>query len=319
MSETPAIVAASAAVILPTEFAQVDETGHSVNNKFFVHAHVADAGSGQGVLSDYLNEIYTGKPISVSIPALPKSPAFSRLQDASLVKDATVEIAEELRLGMEKVQANPGVVFGFRLRLDDDSHAFGIIKADIEADRRFYMDLTESSQWTIGEVEDLLPAPRAHYAKYVIAPEPRGTGLVGVHDTQSQKSTAAAYLLKAIGATMPRTEGTKAMVARAAEDAGYSPRQIEQVLSDLSEDTPTVELVEQQFPEIEPPARERLRGTDERPMPVVRAEESLITTISTKSPTFVLKVDASVTVAVERNVITVTLPANHDEIKYRYS
>lgn len=318
MSEAPAIVAAAAALILPTDFSQVDQDGQPVNDKFFLHSHVAEVAAGENALSSYLDEIYTGTSVSVAATELPKSAAFARLQDASLVKEATREIAEELRLGMEQVNANPGVVFGFLLSLEDDSHAFGMIKADIEDDRRFYMDLTQSSQWTIGQVDDLLPAPRAHYAKFVIAPQPRGTSVVGIRDTQAQKSTAAAYLLRALGVTMPRREGTKAIVAREAVEAGYTPREVERVLTDMHEDTPTTELIESEFPNIEPPVRERLRGTEERPMPVVLADESLITTWATRHPKFELKVDASVEVSIDNNVVTVTLPTDHDEIKPRF-
>lgn len=318
MSQTPVIAAAAAALILPTDFSQIDQHGQRVNDKFFLHPHVAVAGPGESALSSYLDEIYTGNSVSVATPELPRNPAFARLKDASMVRDATREIAGELRLGMENVNANPGVVFGFLLRLGEDSCAYGLIKADIEDDRRFYMDLSESSQWTIGQVDDLLPAPRAHYAKFAIAPQPRGTGIVGIRDTQSQKRAAAAYLLKAIGVTMPRSEGTKAMVAREAADAGYRPHKIEQVLAEMTEDVATIELVEREFPDIEPPARERLRGTEERPMPVVRAEESLITTWATSHPKFELKVDASVNVEINENIVTVTLPTDHDEIKPKF-
>lgn len=319
MPEAPKIIAAAAALILPNRFSQDNQHGQPhAEDKYFVHPHVAKVGSEESALSSYLYEIYTGNSASVATTQLPKSPAFTRLQHENLVQDATREIAEELRLCMEKVRANAGVVFGFLLRLSNETRAFGLIKADIEDDRRFYMDLTKSSQWTIGQVDDLLPAPRAHYAKYVIAPQPRGSGTVGIRDTQAQRSAAAAYLLKAIGATMPRNEGTKATVAREAADAGYRPPEIRRVLSDLAEDTPTVELIEKEFPEIEPAALARLQGTQERPMPIVRAEEPLITTWSTRHPSFELKVDASVNVTIDKNVVTVTLPANHDEIKPKY-
>lgn len=66
--------------------------------------------------------------------------------------DATRELAETMCLVMQRTTANPGIVFGFRLSQGDRGAAYGVIKADLEADERFYMELSSQDSLPAGAV-----------------------------------------------------------------------------------------------------------------------------------------------------------------------
>lgn len=317
MPNAPEIVTAAAAAILEPAFDQVDEDGKPIDTKYYVHSHVATASSNEPALIRYLEDIYTTGTTSVEISKAPKSSAYQSLETSADITQETRKIADEICSRMQKTNARAGIVFGFRLRLDDGGHAFGIIKADIEDNRRFFLKLGDT-QWTLNEVNELLPSPRDKYAKYAISPQPLGSGVVGIRDTQAQRDSAAAYFLSALGATMPRTEDTKLVVAQSALRAGHEASEIRRELSNIREDVAPKHFIQSRLTKIDDDAIEQLEGTDERPMPAIRAHEPLVTEWHTSKPYFSLRADASVEVTVEGRTITATLPEEHDEVNEKF-
>lgn len=318
MAATPTIVAAAAAAVLSTKYLPDDERDSYEGQRFFVHPHIATVGPREPALTTYLEDIYgTQTRSAVDVPA-PSSSSFQALGTKTRVVEATSEIAEALRQSMESKSANPGIVFGFLLRLEGGEGAHGIVKADLENAERFFMDMTSEREWSIASVRDILPPPQTKYAKYAIAPRPKGPGAAGIRDTQADPDSAAEYFLSAIGLVVPRRKGTKAAIARAAKQAGYGDAHIRSELDAVKQDSPVEDIVSSSFPDISEAARERLKGSAERPMNTVFGDESFLTTWSTRQPTFRLTVDTSVTVEIQGHRITVTLPDDHDEIDRKY-
>lgn len=317
MSNVPELVTAAAAAVLLTEFGQVDEHGQPIDTKYYVHPHIVSIASDEPALIRYLEDIYSSGAASVEMSETPRSSAFRSLKSTPDVPAETRKIADELCARMQSTSARAGIVFGFRLKLRDGSDAFGVIKADIEDSQRFHLKLGQD-QWTIDEVNELLPSPRDKYAKFVISPQPQGAGAAGIRDRQAQNNSAAAYFLGALGATMPKTEGTKLAVAQSALRAGHEPDVIREALSSLEEDIAPREFIEHQLSNIEDRDIDALEGTEEQPMPVIRASEPLVTEWYLREPYFSLKADASVDVKVEGDTITVTLPEGHSEIVERF-
>lgn len=314
----PSILAAAAAAVLSTKYLDDDERDRYEGQRFFVHPHVATVGPDEPALTSYLKDIYNPNTrVAIDVPA-PTSPSFKALTTKSSVAGATAGIAEALRSSMEAKSANPGIVFGFLLQLDGGTKAHGVVKADLEDAERFFMEMTSETAWTIASVRDILPPPQTKFAKYAISPRPKAPGAAGIRDTQADPNSAAGYFLSAIGLVVPRRTGTKAAVAQAAKQAGYSDQHIRSELDGLKEDAPVDDVVSKLFPDIADAARERLTGSPERPMNTVIGDESFLTTWSTRDPTFRLTVDASVNVEIQGRRITVTLPEGHDEIDRKY-
>lgn len=317
MSNVPKIVTAAAAAILLTDFDQVDEQGEPIDTKYHVHPHVAIARLNEPALLRYLEDIYSSGSTSIEMAQEPASAAFRSLEASTDVTTETRQIADDLCARMQSTNARAGIVFGFRLKLNDGTSAFGIIKADIEDNRRFHLNL-DRPQWTIESVSEVLTLPSDKYAKFAISPQPLGSGVVGIRDRQAQSDSAAAYFLSALGVAMPKTEGTKLAVAQTALRAGRSHDEIRVALSDLEEDVAPREFVESWIPDIDDSEIEKLEGPEERPMPAIRASEPLVTEWHTTEPYFSLRADASVTVAIEGNRITATLPDDHGDISERF-
>ena len=318
MSAVPDIVAAAAAAILTTKYLPDEQKDDFPDQRYFVHNHIAPIGENEPALIRYLEDIYdpnTRLSIAVSTPS---SSDFHGLREAAQVVEATRRIAEQLRRNMESKNANPGILFGFLLAIEDEMPAYGVVKADLEDHERYFLDMTSSSQWTIESVTDILPPPQAKYAKFAISPRPRATGQIGIRDTQADPDTAANYFLSAIGVEIPRTSGTKLAVAQAAKRSGYDNQTIRHNLGNVVVDTPLERVMEDSFPDVSDQDRKRLEGPPERPMTIVLADDPFLTTWYTRETTFKLTVDENVEVDINGRVVTVTLPEDHEPIDLRY-
>lgn len=315
-SEPKVIIKAAAAAAIVTTARLSDELRAKVDagHKFAVHPHVAAVRQNDALLNGYLRTIYARRlSLGASYPA--EGP-FRRLTSAATASDATRELAQRLAVEMSKKNANPGILFGFTLELEGSAVAHGVVKADLDDEQRFHFQTLADGQWSLDAVRYMLPPPRTDYAKFAIAPQPGGDAAVGVHDV-SDSASAADYFLKAISLTVPRVRGTKAAVAQAALDAGYSQTLVRKHLKELKDDTAVDELVSRAFPDIPDKRRESLKGSATRPMTSVRANDSYISVYRTRSPRFELLVDESVEVKVEGRVVTATLPEDSDPIEYR--
>ncbi len=281
--------------------------------KFVVHPHVASVSGQDTLLNGYLRTIYgRGKSLGAAYPA----GGFTQLATGSTVEDATRELAIALAMQMSKRRANPGILFGFLLDLGSGDNAHGVIKADLDDEQRFHFELTGGDTWSIDEVRELLPPPRAEYAKFAISPQPGGDAEIGVHDV-TDAASAADYFLGALGLTVARTRGTQALIAQAALTAGYPPNVVRSAFRDLREDRPVEQFVAEVFPEIPEKRRRSLAGSSTRPMPSVLAGDPYISVYWTRSPYFRLEADGSVNVEISGRVVTVTLPENSDPIEFR--
>lgn len=194
--------------------------------------------------------------------------------------------------------------------------AHGVIKADLDDEQRFHFQSAGDNTWSIDTVRELLPPPRASYAKFAIAPQPVGDAAVGIHDV-TNSSSAADYFLGVLGLTVPRERGTQSLVAQAAVDAGYSPDEVRSALSEMDQDRRLDELVNDKFPDIPEAKRQKLRGSPNRPMPMVLANDPCIWIYKTRNPHFKLEIDKSVDISINGRVITVTLPEDSDDLEYR--
>lgn len=322
MPGTPTVVAAAAAAILTTRHLG-DEARHEVGDqRYFVHSHIATLENDEPALLTYLEDIYGSDrraPTEVGAPRGPNGDAFRRLADSTSVVSATAEIAALLQDAMESKSATPGILFGFSLLLDDDREAFGVIKADLEDDRRFFMEVGSSGTWSLGQVQDILPPPRTKYAKYAISPRPRMPGAVGIRDTQADPDSAADYFLHAVGLVVPRRKGTKRAVAHTAKRSGYADSYIRDQLAQVEVDTPLDAVIDRSFAEIPDSLRKGLRGTSERPMDTVVAQDPYFRKYFTRNPRFELIVDESVDVTIEGRTITVVLPPEADIVDNSYT
>ena len=321
MSNTPTVAAAAAAAILTTKHITEEQRAELGGQRYFVHQHIARLSNDEPALTSYLDDIYSldrKAPINVAAPQGINGEAFRRLADSTTVVAVTAEIAKSLQVAMEPKSAKPGILFGFALELENNQTGYGVIKADLEDDRRFFLDVDSDNTWALSQVEDILPPPQTKYAKYAISPRPRFVGEVGIRDTQADPDSAADYFLQAVGLVVPRRSGTKRAVARAAKSAGYEDSYIREVLSEIKIDTPTTDVLVPSFPDIPDNSRERLRGTVERPMDTIVANDPYFRKYSTRNPRFELIVDESVNVTVEGRTITVELPADADIVDHTY-
>ena len=321
MSGVPTVIAAAAAAILTTKHLTDEQRSRLEDQRYFVHPHIARLSSDDRALISYLEDIYSWErkaPIDASTPQGLNGEVFKRLADPVNVAAATAEIADCLQAAMEPKAAKPGILFGFALELDDDQNGYGFIKADLEDDQRFFLKIGSNNTWSLSQVQDILPPPQTKFAKYAISPRPRQPGAVGIRDTQAEPDSAADYFLEAVGLVVPRRSGTKRAVAHAAKRSGYEDRYIREVLSDIKTDTPTTDVIEQSFVDIPGDRRERLRGTTERPMDIVVANDPYYRKYYTNNPRFELIVDESINVRIEGRTIIVELPATADIVDHKY-
>jgi hypothetical protein len=263
-----------------------------------------------------MEDIYDDSRRESLAVARPTGVEFCALKDTSDIVEATRTVAERLRQTMEPKSAKPGIVFAFTLTVGRRS-GFGIIKADLEDERRFYLNVV-GAEWNIAAVQDILPPPQTKYAKYAIVPRPRGVGDAGVRDNQADTDSAADYFLETIGVQVPRAVGTKSVVAQAALRANYSPDYIETQLGALARDEALEQLVGRDFPDISDQDLKRIEGTPQRPLQTVRAGERLWKKYATVEPHFELEVDETVSVVIEGSKITITLPQGVGPIIPRY-
>lgn len=272
--------------------------------KFVVHPHVSDVASDDALLLGYLRSIYSSrKPLETAYPAATR---FPELAVVAKVPPATRAIASDLAASMGKKNANPGIVFGFSIEVDG-VEAHGIIKADLDDEQRFHFVSSAANTWTLSAVKDILPPPKTDWAKFVIAPQPRGTGAAGVKDL-TDTSAAADYFLEAVELVVPRASGTQAVVAQAALEAGYSHEQVQRVFSEMAASAPVEKVINDHFPDIPERRRPKLVGTASRPMTAVLKDDPYLRVYKTTSPRFELVVDQDVQVKIEGRTITVTLP-----------
>ena len=321
MSRVPTVIAAAAAAILTTKHLTDEHRAGLGDQRYFVHPHIARLSNDERALISYLEDIYSADrkaPIDAAIPQGPNGEAFKRLNDPAKVAAVTAEIAERLQSAMESKAAKPGILFGFALELDGDQKGYGIIKADLEDDQRFFLEIGRNNTWSLSQVQDILPPPQTKFAKYAISPRPRQPGAVGIRDTQAEPDSAADYFLHAAGLVVPRRSGTKRAVAHAAKRSGYDDRYIREILSDIKTDTPITEVIERSFGDIPDIRRERLRGSVERPMNTVVANDPYYRKYYTRNPRFELIVDESINVTIEGRTITVELPGSADIVDHTY-
>lgn len=292
---------------LPANVAEKVDT----SQKFVVHPHVIHVPNDSALLSGYLQTIYsrTGHVGT----ALPASSSFTALGKKGKVEAATRRVAAAMTTSMEKKSANPGILFGFLIELEDGSRAHGLIKADLDDELRFHYQTEPGGAWTLAEVSEMLPPPRSNWSKFAIAPQPNGTGAAGIRDI-TDSTSAADYFLQAVELVVPRTTGTQAVVAQAALASGYSHAEVRKELKSLRADTPVADVVSTKFPKIPERRAAALKGTAARPMTVVMKDDPYLRVFSTKRPFFELVVDDSVEVTVEGKTVTVTLPADSDPI-----
>jgi hypothetical protein len=126
------------------------------SKKFVVHPYTAPVERDNPLLMGYLRSIYQGQqPVPTPYPA---AAAFSQLTTAADVARATPSLAASLAESMSRKNANPGILFGFLLDLDDGTHAHGVIKADLDDEQRFHFVTEEDGAWTLSAVQDILPS-----------------------------------------------------------------------------------------------------------------------------------------------------------------
>ena len=321
MSGIPRVTAAAAAAILTTRHRADEERQEHGDQRFLVHRHIERLSAKDPVLTSYLAEIYSlDRKASIDAPTPQGSngTAFTQLADPINVAAAIAEIAKNLQDTMESKSAKPGIVFGFTLELTNHQYGYGVIKADLEDDKRFFLNVGSDATWSLSQVQDILPPPQQKFAKYAISPRPRQPGAVGIRDKQADPDSAADYFLQALGLVVPRRSGTKLALAHAAMRSGYDDKIIHESLSRIRTDTPVTTVIERYFPDIPDNRRERLRGSAERPMVNIVADDPYRRKYYTNSPRFQLVADESVSVTVEGRTITVELPADADTIRRTY-
>ena len=322
MTKTPMVGSAAAAAILTTRNLSDEERQGLNDQRYYVHSHVEVLSPDEPALLNYLGDIYNvdrKPPIDAPAPRGTRGALFRQLSTTTNIAETVADIANNLQQAMESKAANPGVLFGFSLILDGGFRGYGVIKADLEDDKRFFLDANrKDNTWSLNQVEDILPPPQTKYAKYAISPRPLLAGVVGIRDSQAGKSLAASYFLQAIGLQVPRQSGTQRVVATLARRSGYEDQYIEDVWSAVNEDIPTDELIRDHFSAISDADREKLVETPERPMPTVYADDTYCRKFFTRHPRFELVVDRSVSVDVQGNIITIELPADADRIEDRY-
>lgn len=302
--------AAAAAIVtsanLPPDLADKVDT----SKKFVVHPHVSAVSTNDALLLGYLRSIYsTRQPLETTYP---DAAAFRTLKAPESVEQSTRALAERLVDTMGKKNANPGILFGF-LIVVDGKEAHGVIKADLDDEQRFHFETSASNTWMLSAVRDILPPPKTDYAKFVIAPQPTGTGVAGVRDI-TDTTAAADYFLEAVELVVPRTSGTQAVVAQAALDAGYTHAQVRSAFKELAESTPVETVIKELLPKIPEKRQARLVGTAARPMKEVLKNDAYLRVYRTRKPRFELLVDDQVEVKVEGRTITVTLPQHSDPV-----
>lgn len=321
MPGTPTVTAAAAAAILTTKYIADEERMELGDQRFYVHPHIELLSVDAPALMSYLEDIYSWDrkaPIDATSPVGSNGTTFTRLADPGNVAAATAEIANNLQIAMESKYAKPGIVFGFTLELSDGQRGYGVIKADLEDDRRFFLSIGNNDTWSLSQVQDILPPPQKKFAKYAISPRPRLPGAVGIRDKQAEPDSAADYFLNAVGLVVPRRSGTKLALAQAARRAEYDDKHIREALSEIRTDTPVSTVIERSFVDISDSQRDTLGGTPERPMSYIVADDPFCRRYSTSSPRFQLDVDESVRVTIEGRVITVELPSDADAVNLSY-
>lgn len=307
--EATAVAIVSSAKLPPEVAAKVD-----TRQKFVVHPHVIHVPTDSALLGGYLRTIYsrTGH-LGTSLPG---STSYTDLEKEGEVDAATRRLAAAMATSMEKKSANPGILFGFLIALEDGARSHGLIKADLDDELRFHYQTEPGGAWTLTEVSEMLPPPRSDWSKFAIAPAPNGAAEAGIRDI-TDATSAADYFLEAIELVVPRTSGTQAAVAQAALASGYTHVEVRRELKRLKADTPVAEVVATRFPKIPERRAAALQGTPTRPMTVVLKDDPYLRVYSTKRPHFELVVDDAVEVKVEGRVVTVTLPNDSDPIDYR--
>lgn len=251
------IVAAAGAIIL--EDAAQSATG---GNRFRMHQQVRDLTPSAATIDAYVREIYDpANPPEVS--PLPQEPAFHACAARSTIVDSTRSFAAVVVEAIGRKRANPGLILAFVAELSDSTESYGVLKVDFETDPRNHIDLRGDS-WSLEEVEDVLPTPRADVAKYAIVPRPGAAGPASVRDVTSRDRDPAVYWLDALDVSRERTEGTLAAVANAARGAGYPHTAIASGLTHATPGTSVAELMEGHFPQIPESTVRRITAEDSR-------------------------------------------------------
>ena len=322
MASKPRVVAAAAAAVLTTKY--VDEAQRELldeGQRYFVHPHVATLRPDEAALASYLDDIYDARhavPLDVASPVGSSGETFMALAAAGDIASSTEAVAQKLCDAMQPKSAKPGILFGFALDLGGSKAGYGIVKADLEEEERFFLQIGEGETWSIGQVDELLPPPQTKYAKYAISPRPRAPGAVGIRDNQADADSAADYFLAAVGLVVPRRRGTKYAVASAAKREGVGDATIRAALASVQTDTPVDDFVDEFFGDQADAIKGALPGTPERPLLSVVADDEYARKFWTQNPRFELIVDETVEVTVSGRTVTVVLPDGADPVESAY-
>lgn len=322
MNNIPVVGSAAAAAILSTRHLSGEAREGLNEQRYYVHPHVEVLSPDAPALLNYLGDVYSvdrKPPIDAPAPQGARGVLFRQLSTTTGIVETLTCIALGLQQSMESKAANPGILFGFSLIVDDGTLGYGVIKADLEDDKRFFVDANRNDNtWSLSQVEDILPPPQTKYAKYAISPRPLRAGAVGIRDSQAGKDSAASYFLQALGLIVSRRSGTQRAIATLARRSGHEAEYIEEVLSAVDQDISADELIRDRFSNISEQEREKLVETPERPMPIVYADDPYCRKYFTRHPRFELTVDRSVRVNVQDRTITVVLPPDADEVEDRF-
>lgn len=292
------LAAAAAAVVYLEDLpeGQPPEEETSGSTRFAVHPHIEPVADDDPVLLGYLAAIYAN---DTSVPSeYPDSPDFRALEDKDRIKEATRALASELAEKMGRKNAARGIVFGCLFETADGTVAHGIVKVDLDASQRFHFSRQPGEGWSLEEVRDILPPPKRHYAKFVIAPQPGGDGAIGVRDENANKESAAEYVLEAFGITVPKTSGTKSRVGVHALRSGESIEKVHEVLQEVTEDRPTEDVLAK-FGKKSQEHADRVKGAGRRPMPEVKADDPYLRIFRSRDPHLLVEAGPEVTVTRE--------------------
>lgn len=304
-----AVTVAAGAVILAAEL-DADPS----DPPFVVHPNVRSLSGGDlATVERYVAAIYSAKNAPTRVP-YPTSTHFKDLASASTLLAATQALTADLADAMQsKKSANPGLVFGAIVQLDNGTEAHALLKVDLEEDPRTYLDLDSPGGWKLEDVADILPTPKPNVAKYVVAPRPLAEGPAGLLDVTNRDQDPAAYFLEALGVRVGRTQGTLAMIGREAVKAGVPVLEADQRLRAVEVGTATEEAVEALFPEISERTRDRIVSADSlRPRTDIGADDTYKVVAASPAGARVEVYDkrAEIELSDDRHRITVTLPSD---------
>lgn len=251
------IVAAAGAIIVPDE-ARYNDGG----NRFSVHQRVRDLTAEVGMVVPYLESIFSAAGVREESP-MPSRQEFAACSNSSQIVQATQSFAYIVADAIGRKVANAGLLLSFVGCLSDATDVYGVLKVDFETDPRNHIDL-RGDDWSLEEVEDVLPTPRADVAKYAIVLNSEDGIAAWVRDVTTRENDPAVYWLDALDVSRERTEGTLAAIANAAREVGYQPEEIAAGLTSATPGRDVRDLVATRFPRISDDRIDRITSEESR-------------------------------------------------------